>query len=299
MTRGSASQISRAARKAPVDEEPPPQQLEAAARAPGGLEARLAGVVVAALKEAFDRDTRRLDLERQQLEAERERAERALRLELQRQAGEREIGRMRLLAGVAGAAWLGTLLLVARLIGSIGARVALGFGWLFLLGAIAASFTAQSAIAAAIDAQAAGDDRQADPIRRVGRVGAVADDLRPGAGRPRGAAHCVQRRDAEPAESVRLRACESLDRATHGLRHPHVPHPAHVSGRRAHAHEDVKRDGCAPYAGARVIGHRVAGDVAADADLEPAPIARRRARRRRVSAVTSLIVSFCENSSRP
>ena len=76
-------------------------QLEPAAGAPGGLEARLAGVVVAALKEAFDRDTRRLELEREQLEAERERAERALRLELQRQAGDREIGRLRLLAGVA------------------------------------------------------------------------------------------------------------------------------------------------------------------------------------------------------
>src|SRR5947209_11953542 len=127
------------------------EKIEMAARAGGGLEARLAGVVVAALKEAFDRDTRRLDLERQQLAAERERAERALRLELQRQAGEREIGRMRLLAGVAGAAWLATLVVVSRLIGSTGARVALGFGWLFLLGAIAASFTAQSAIAAAID----------------------------------------------------------------------------------------------------------------------------------------------------
>jgi hypothetical protein len=68
---------------------------------------------------------------------------------------------MRLLAGVAGAAWIGTLLLVSRLIGSVGARVALGFGWLFLLGAIAASFTAQSSIAAAVDAQASGDDRRA------------------------------------------------------------------------------------------------------------------------------------------
>ena len=42
----------------------------------GGIEARLAGVVVAALKEAFDRDSRRLDLEREQIEAERQRAER-------------------------------------------------------------------------------------------------------------------------------------------------------------------------------------------------------------------------------
>jgi hypothetical protein len=152
--------VANFARGRKAAQEDSPQQLEAAGRAPGGLEARLAGVVVVALKEAFDRDTRRLDLERQQLEAERDRAERALRLELQRQAGEREIGRMRLLAGVAGTAWLGTLLLASRLIASIGAKVALGVGWLFLLGAIAASFTAQSRIAAAIDAQAAGDDRQ-------------------------------------------------------------------------------------------------------------------------------------------
>ena len=41
---------------------------------PGALEARLAGVVVAALKEAFDRDSRRLELERDQLAAERLRA---------------------------------------------------------------------------------------------------------------------------------------------------------------------------------------------------------------------------------
>src|SRR6476646_10287602 len=73
------------------------QQLDAGARAPGGLEARMAGVVVAALKEAFDRDSRRLELEREQLAAERQRAERALKLELLRQAGDREVGRLRLL----------------------------------------------------------------------------------------------------------------------------------------------------------------------------------------------------------
>ena len=56
------------------------------------LEARLAGVVVSALKEAFDRDHQRLELERQRLEEERNRAERLLRLEWLRQAGEREIG---------------------------------------------------------------------------------------------------------------------------------------------------------------------------------------------------------------
>src|SRR5881628_55010 len=94
--------FARGRKPPPANDEP--QQLEAAARQPGGLEARMAGVVVAALKEAFDRDSRRLELEREQLAAERQRAERALKLELQRQAGDREIGRMRLLAGVAGVA---------------------------------------------------------------------------------------------------------------------------------------------------------------------------------------------------
>ena len=130
------------------------QQLEVGGRTVGGaVEARLAGVVVAALKEAFDRDTRRLELERDQAAAERERAERALRLEMRRQAGDREIGRLRLLAGVAVVSWLGTLFFSARLIGGpSGTRVALGAGWILLLAAVAMSFGAQSRVAAALDA---------------------------------------------------------------------------------------------------------------------------------------------------
>jgi LPXTG-motif cell wall-anchored protein len=117
----------------------------------GTLETRLAGVVVAALKEAFDRDSRRLDLERQQMEAERLRAERALRLELLRQAGDREVGRLRLMAGVAVASWLGTLFFSASLIGGpVAARVCLGGGWALLLGALAASFIGQSTVGAAL-----------------------------------------------------------------------------------------------------------------------------------------------------
>jgi hypothetical protein len=132
-----------------IDEQ---QQLEAAARVPGGLEARLAGVVVAALKEAFDRDTRRVEFERAQLDAERERAERALRLELRRQAGEREIGRLRLLAGAAIASWIGTLFFSARLMGgSIGARAMLGGGWLLLLLAFALAFAGQSRVSDALN----------------------------------------------------------------------------------------------------------------------------------------------------
>jgi len=113
------------------------------------LEARLAGVVVSALKEAFDRDHQRLELERQRLEEERDRAERLLRLEWLRQAGEREIARLRVLAAVALAGWLGTLFLVARMTGSgTPGRAMLGLTWLFLLTALAAAFSAQSRVAA-------------------------------------------------------------------------------------------------------------------------------------------------------
>src|SRR6185369_15173085 len=118
--------IARSSRGRPAAEGAETQQLAPGSRALGHLETRLAGVVVAALKEAFDRDTRRLELEREQVEAERARAERALRLELRRQAGDREIGRLRLLAGVAVVAWLGTLFFSARLMGGpVGARAAL------------------------------------------------------------------------------------------------------------------------------------------------------------------------------
>jgi hypothetical protein len=137
-------------RKARADE-PQRHQLEAGSRAPAALEARLTSVVLAALKEAFDRDARRLELERDQATAERERAERALRLELQRQAGDREIGRLRLLAGVAVASWIGTLFFSSHLIGGgISARVLLGSGWLLLLAAFASALTAQSKVADAL-----------------------------------------------------------------------------------------------------------------------------------------------------
>ncbi len=139
----------------------------------GRLETRLAGVVVAALKEAFDRDSRRLELEREQMEAERRRAERALRLEMLRQAGEREIARLRLMAGVAAASWLATLFFSARLVGgSIGPRVALGLGWVLLLAALAAAFAAQSTVGAALTRMGESLDRT-EPVRSPA-AGAIA-----------------------------------------------------------------------------------------------------------------------------
>jgi len=146
------AELARTVRKRPARAAPAEEQLATSSGGLGHLEARLAGVVVAALKEAFDRDTRRLELEREQLEAERERAERVLRLELARQAGEREIGRLRLAAGVAVASWIGTLIFAARLdAAATGARVAIGVGWALLLAALGAAFVAQSRVAATLD----------------------------------------------------------------------------------------------------------------------------------------------------
>jgi hypothetical protein len=134
----------------------------------GSLEAGLAGVVVAALKEAFNRDHARLEFEREHLEAERQRAERALALELARQAGDRELGRLRFLAGIAIVTWLGTLFLAVRLATATTAvRAAFGVGWLLLLAAVAASFVAQSDIARAMtrvnDRVAAADSVSSGP----------------------------------------------------------------------------------------------------------------------------------------
>ena len=145
---GVTDMARRTTTRASADE---PERRAPGRRAFGHLEARLAGVVAAALREVFDRDSRRLELEREQMESERQRAERALRLELRRQAGDREIGHLRLVAGVAVASWIATLFLSTRLIGAnLGARLALGGGWVLLLAALASAFVAQSRVADAL-----------------------------------------------------------------------------------------------------------------------------------------------------
>lgn len=124
--------------------------------APGGpigaLETRLAGVVVAALKEAFDRDRVRMDLERETLEADRARAERALQAELRRQAADRELTQLKLIAVFAGGMLLTSGVLSAWVGGMRvgGAAVALGVGWaagLAALGCVFAAWRRVSAIA--------------------------------------------------------------------------------------------------------------------------------------------------------
>jgi hypothetical protein len=108
----------------------------------GQLETRLAGVVVAALKEAFDRDRARMDLERSQMEAEQARAEEALRAELRRQASERALGQLRLIAVMAFA-----LVMVSAALGvwipgmrTVAPRLLMGSGWTSAIVALGCAF---------------------------------------------------------------------------------------------------------------------------------------------------------------
>jgi hypothetical protein len=109
----------------------------------GQVEARLAGVVVAALREAFDRDSVRMEMERAQIDAERQRAEAALRAELRRQAADRILGQLRLIAVMAIGTWALSAALGVWLPGMREGipRVLLGAGWIFALGTLAFAFT--------------------------------------------------------------------------------------------------------------------------------------------------------------
>jgi hypothetical protein len=117
------------------------------------IEARLTNVVMAALKEAFDRDHARLELERSQLEAQRRqleedrrRAEEAMRQELRRQAADRELARLRLVAGTALFGWMASVIVFVVRVSAMPtyARAIMVAGWLLLLAALATSFDAQS-----------------------------------------------------------------------------------------------------------------------------------------------------------
>jgi hypothetical protein len=118
----------------------------------GQIEARLTNVVVAALKEAFDRDHARLELERAQLDEQRRRAEEAMRLELRRQAADRELGRLRLIGSAALIGWIASVILVVVRLGSLTeiSRAVSAAGWLLLLAALGAAFAAQGRLGIAV-----------------------------------------------------------------------------------------------------------------------------------------------------
>jgi hypothetical protein len=131
---------------------PPPPSPAAMQTLAGQLEAPLTNVVVAALKEAFNRDHARLELERAQLDEERRRAEQALRQELRRQAADRELGRLRLLAVVALSGWIASIAVFVAGTGgaSTAARIVLAVGWVLLLGALGMAFAAQGQVGGAV-----------------------------------------------------------------------------------------------------------------------------------------------------
>ena len=143
--------------KAPGDT--PPRQVgesltPSSSSAP--LEARLTGVMVAALKEAFARDHARLELERAQLEEQRTRAENALRAELRHQAADREVGRLRLVGGTALVGWIAAVaIFVVRLdVASALSRGISAAGWLLLLAAMGTAFMAQERVSASVSSTA-------------------------------------------------------------------------------------------------------------------------------------------------
>jgi hypothetical protein len=120
------------------------------AQTAGALETRLAGVVVAALKEAFDRDRARMDLERAQIDSERQRAEEALAAELRRQAAERALGQLRLLAIMAIGTWMLSAALAVWLPGMRAGlpRGLLGAGWALAFGALGCTFAGSQRVSA-------------------------------------------------------------------------------------------------------------------------------------------------------
>lgn len=122
-----------------------PEVPETASR---GLETRLAGVVVAALKEAFDRDRARMEFERSQIEAERRRAEEALAAELRRQAAEHALGQLKLLAIMSITAWMLSAALAVWLPGMRAGlpRGLLGLGWALAFAALGCTFAGSQAI---------------------------------------------------------------------------------------------------------------------------------------------------------
>lgn len=116
----------------------------------GGLETRLTGVVISALKEAFDRDSARLELEREQLDTDRRRAEQALQAELRRQAADRALAQIRFITTIAAAVWMLSAALAVWLPGMRAGvpRIMLGLGWAASFATLGSGFAGWQQISA-------------------------------------------------------------------------------------------------------------------------------------------------------
>ena len=148
----------------------PPDGVEPTATGGGSLEARLAGVLVSALREAFDRDRARMDLEREQVDAERRRAEQLLNAELRRQAAERAHGHYRVIAVMAIATWMLSAALAVWLPGMRAdlPRFVLAAGWGCALAALGCAFSAGQAMSAWAASAAAAEGAGTAPDTRAG-----------------------------------------------------------------------------------------------------------------------------------
>jgi hypothetical protein len=126
------------------------------------LEGSLAGLAAGTLKEVFARDREREERIRARVEEERRRAERARQVEAVQRQGDRELGRLRLVASLAMLGWLATVLLAVSLPGAasgIAPRIFLTVGWLLQVWALVSALLAQSNLSDGLA-------RYTDPDRR-------------------------------------------------------------------------------------------------------------------------------------
>ncbi|MBZ5555979.1 MAG: hypothetical protein LAO77_01760 [Acidobacteriia bacterium] len=140
-------------RVARADEEP--EESGAQAHHDTGL----AAVLAAGLREVFERDARRMQMLREKAEADRQRAERALRVELLTRAADREASRLRLLAGCALASWIGTVIAIVWLNSdSLATRLLFGSSMLLQLASFASALLVHTTLSDPLEVLAITDD---------------------------------------------------------------------------------------------------------------------------------------------
>jgi hypothetical protein len=110
------------------------------------IEMRLTNVVISALKEAFNRDEARLELERSHLEEQRRRAEETMRLELRKQAADRELSRLRLVGAAGLVGWIACMVLLVLRSTAPLTRGLLIAAAILSLSSLGSAFVAQSRI---------------------------------------------------------------------------------------------------------------------------------------------------------
>ena len=143
---GTVAEATRFFRSSGQAADQPPAPSESAG---GSLETRLANVVVAALREAFDRDRARFDLERDLHEAEEARMAQALRLEWLRQTVAQALTQTQHLEVLSIVVWIASVV-AAGWLSPLGpaAKAFLWVGWVGLSAAIAAAFITHQHLAA-------------------------------------------------------------------------------------------------------------------------------------------------------